>query len=257
MNSFRACFYLVSACALLTMAFGTHARAEADASSCLELPIPASGLPEELRATPEGSVQTRIALVIGNSAYRHITALRNPGNDAEAVAYSFQRLGFQTVLLLDATADAIMGCKDHLLGKYPEADIGVLYYAGHGIQINDTNYLLGVDASQAEGASGLVDVSELVEQFQRRWKATLVFLDACRDNPYGDDRPQGLSPSTARGAVRITHTGELVTDPRVQASGMFIAYSTSPNATATDGAGNMSPFASAFAEAVISPGISV
>ena len=251
------CTTLVALCTLISSFLSKPAIAEFDPSQCTELPLVESGLPEALRGTPDGNLQVRVALIVGNSAYKHIQPLRNPKEDAASVANSFQKLGFRTTLLLDATAKRILECKEYILARYPEVDIGILYYAGHGIQIDDTNYILGVDASQREGSTGLTDVTELVDAFQRQWKATLVFLDACRDNPYGDDRPKGLSPTTARGAVRVAYTGKLDSDPQVQPLGTFIAYSTAPYATATDGTGRLSPFASAFAENVLSPGISI
>lgn len=244
-------------CGVLTLFAGT-ARAEEPAGDCSFLEPDPQALPANLRRNPDGAVQSRLALVIGNGDYENLPPLKNPFNDASAVAKAFVRLGFDTLLLLDATAADIEACQE-IAGAYAEKiDIGVVYYSGHGIQINDTNYIVGVDATSEGSAEGFYDIGRLADFIQSRSVVTLVFLDACRNNPFGDKgKTTGLSASLSRGLVPKPVKTALQEGSSRQARGVLLAYATSPNATADDGEGRHSPYTAAILDTLLRPGIPI
>ncbi len=200
----------------------------------------------------------RAALVIGNGGYSAaIGRLPNPTNDARAVTQVLRDLGFRVFLAADATAGTIAKCATSMLGGGAPLDVALLYYSGHGIQVDDVNYLVGVDASSAADLAGFVPVQHLVESMQKQAAATLVFLDACRDNPLQAGGREGLSVSTGRSLPRGLAPSPKPDAAPAQARGLLVAYATSPNSVAADGTGNLSPFTQAFVEFVGKPGFSV
>lgn len=202
-------------------------------------------------------VQRRVAVVIANGSYDDIADLRNPRNDAVAMSHAFRTLAFETYVIQDGSALQIIDCIKQVREATFGADIGVLYYAGHGIQINEENYILASDASVNFPLSGHIKVDQLYSQVKDAWQTSLIILDACRTNPYGKDRPNGLSASTARSVVPIPFTGKLAVESSASAFGTFIAYSTDPDDVADDGEGDLSPFAEALSRNLLIPGISV
>ena len=154
----------------------------------------------------------RVALVIGNSAYEHATPLKNPKNDAEAIARALTDVGFEVVKGLDLThidfAQTVASFRKKLRG----ADVGLLFYAGHGLQVNGQNYLAPVDAELAdETALGFeaVPLHLVLKLMERETKTNLVFLDACRDNPLARDLSfsQGAQAAATRQALTGGATG--------------------------------------------------
>jgi formylglycine-generating enzyme required for sulfatase activity len=165
------------------------------------------------------------ALVIGNGAYA-VGALRNSANDAKDIAEALRAIGFQVTLLADATLGDMRDAVDAFGASLKAGDIGVFYYSGHGIQVDGKNYLIPVDlkvtaASQVKNRSMLAD--EVLSAMQAaRNTANVVILDACRDNPFPAD-----ARDLTRGLVAVGN----------QPPDSIILYSTSANATASDGAG--------------------
>lgn len=167
---------------------------------------------------------SRLALVIGNSAYRQVP-LVNPGNDARAMAELFGRAGFTVDARLDASRADMLAAIERFGAalRRPEISQVVFYYAGHGVQLEWRNYLLPVDAevSSAEQLKQrCVDLNQLLGQFgAARDKTYIIILDACRNDPFGTSfRPEqkGLSQFDAP-------------------AGSLIAYATSPGNVASDG----------------------
>ena len=99
-----------------------------------------------LFTTSNAQAERRIALVIGNSGYAHTQALRNPRNDANDLAQSLEKLGFEVLLGLDLDQQKFAGAVEQFARLLDGADVGLLFYAGHGLQINDRNYLVSVNA---------------------------------------------------------------------------------------------------------------
>ncbi|MES2414805.1 MAG: caspase family protein [Pseudomonadota bacterium] len=163
----------------------------------------------------------RIALVIGNSAYPK-TPLSNPANDAKAMTETLRGLGFTVVEVRDGSKaqidTAINSVSDSLKGKQ---GIGMLYYAGHGLQVDSRNYIVPVDARMTKTsdiAPQTIDVGTVIAAFKAAGnRMNILVLDACRDNPFGDiTTGKGLAPLDAP-------------------SGTFLAYATAPGNVAEDG----------------------
>src|SRR5262245_41392108 len=132
------------------------------------------------------AAQNRVALVIGNSAYRHAPVLKNPANDARDISAALKKLGFRVITSLDLDKQGMDGTIRDFSTALRGADLGVLFYAGHGLQVGGANYLVPVDARLA-GADALdfeMVRLDLVQRTMERATATnVLFLDACRDNP--------------------------------------------------------------------------
>ena len=204
-----------------------------------------------LAATPE----KRVALVVGNSAYRNTGTLENPSRDARAVAEKLQKLGFEVIEGYDLDKPQ-MDQKIHAFAKAVRgADIGMFFYAGHGMQVNGENYLVPVDAV-FEDPSDLefraVSMDAVTEQMKYDVAVRVVVLDACRDNPLSRSLARSLSAVTrsakvADGLAKIDIGGE-------GGEGTAIIYATSPDEVAYDGESSAhSPFTRAFLEQIEAP----
>jgi uncharacterized caspase-like protein len=188
----------------------------------------------------------RVALVIGNSAYKNVTPLDNPRNDARLIADTLRGLGFAVVgggaqLDLDKTQfdHAVQSFSDQIQG----ADVGLFYYAGHGVQVRGANYLVPVSANPTRESDvdfQLVDTALVLRQMEGAGtKLNIVILDACRNNPFGG---RGLRGS--EGGLAQMRAPE----------GTLISYATQPGNVARDGANGNSPYTRALAEAIRKPG---
>jgi hypothetical protein len=136
-------------------------------------------------ATIQQPQQTRLALVIGNSNYKDLPKLRNPANDARAIVDTLRSLGFDVTLVADASELNIRHAVRKFADQSDQADLALVYYAGHGAQVNGDNYLLPVDMevphTEADIELSSLKVDDLVNSIRSPTK--IVFLDACRDNP--------------------------------------------------------------------------
>ena len=193
----------------------------------------------------------RVALVIGNSAYVQAPALTNPVNDAADMAKALTEAGFDVVLGLDLDRRAFDDKLRTFARSVDGADIAVLFYAGHGLQVTGHNYLVPVDASLASERDldfEAVSLDFVLRQMEvgREGKTSIVFLDACRNNP--------LSRNLARSmGTRSAAVGQGLAEVQTGV-GTFIAYSTQPGNVALDGAGRNSPFTQALAAHVVEAG---
>ncbi len=195
----------------------------------------------------------RVALVVGNGAYEHTVPLANPANDARDVAAALRSLGFEVFEGLDLDQTAFSRKVRDFARAARGAEAALFYYAGHGLQMEGSNYLVPVDARLTDEADlrfEAMELTDVVELMERASPASLVFLDACRDNPLA----QGLARSL--GATRTTSVGRGLA--RVESSvGTLIAYATQPGNVAVDGSGRNSPFTAAFLENIKTPGLEV
>ena len=196
----------------------------------------------------------RVAFVVGNGAYKNVAPLPNPAVDAKSMAKLLRNVGFDVVEGSNLTRDKMT---EKLLdfGKKAEgADVALFFYAGHGIAVNGTNYLLPVDAdlkSEMDVKLGAaINVDLTLEQTMADAKVKLVFLDACRDNPFAAkirSAKATRSVSVASGLAEMK-SGE----------GTLIAFATGPGQTALDGeAGTNSPFTRALMANIASPGVEI
>jgi len=193
------------------------------------------------------AAERRVALVIGNAEYRNVPALKNPRNDADDVSAALKRLGFEVIDGRDATQAEM----NRLFADFKNrldagADVGLFFFAGHGVQLDGVNYLVPVDAS-LENAGSLsfqtIDLQKVIGAIESPARTSLVFLDACRDNPIVASRSIG---GVGRGLARV-ETGR----------GTYIAFATDPGKVALDGEGRNSPFTAALTKHIEVPDQSV
>ena len=193
----------------------------------------------------------RVALVVGNSDYRYTTGLRNPRNDANDMAAALQRLGFSVISGMDLGVDGFYDKLARFRDATRGSSVALFFYAGHGIQVDGQNYLAPVDADLRDkldlrrGAVALDDVMEAM-----RGETRLVFLDACRSNPFS--RFLSSTRGASRGLARV-HAG----GGSANRGGTLIAFATAPDDVADDGVGRNSPFTAGLLKHISAPGMSV
>lgn len=196
--------------------------------------------------TATAATPKRVALVVGNSAYRNAVALANPEQDARAVAAKLRGLGFVVIEGYDLDHDGLEDVVKDFSKAVRGADIGMFFYAGHGMQVNGRNYLVPVDAAFKDISAldfEAVPMDLVMRQMQNDVAVRLVVLDACRDNPLS----KVLSRSMA-GASRSTAVAEglAAIKPEESGKGTAIIFATAPDQVALDGEGIHSPFTTAL-----------
>ena len=179
--------------------------------------------------------ESRIALVIGNAAYRS-APLRNPVNDAQAVAAALKGLGFQIIVRENATQREMLAGLREFSQRASKSQVRLLFYAGHGVQIKGRNYLMPVDAevqSEDDIVQKGADVTELLERLATLADGVnLIVLDACRNNPFGLGTAQLADSRRFRTRGLGSQAAGLA--PVQAPSGTLIAFSTAPGAVAID-----------------------
>jgi uncharacterized caspase-like protein len=192
--------------------------------------------------------ETRHALVIGNGAYQHARELGNPRNDAAAIAAKLASLGFAVIQREDATLREMRAAVREFVQSVPKGGVALVYYAGHGVQIKGTNYLIPVDAQMSqeyEVQDETMSMDSLLRALDETQSALSIFvLDCCRDNPFS--RSWHSSRSVASSGLVV---------PADMPSGMFLAYATSPGHTADDGGSGHSPYTEALLAELGQPGM--
>ena len=199
--------------------------------------------------TRGASAGERVALVIGNGDYQHVQRLANPRNDAGDVAKALKGLGFDVDLQLDLDRAGMWRAVKTLARRAKDADAAVFFYAGHGVQKDRLAYLIPTDAmldSEVDLSAFAVRLNELLAPLDGSRRPTLVFLDACRNDPFAaeGDASRGLVASSGLGAPSA-------------GAGMLIAYATGEGDTADDGRQRNSPFTKALLSHLGTPGLEV
>jgi uncharacterized caspase-like protein len=193
----------------------------------------------------------RFALVIGNSDYQNAPRLANPVNDARDVAAAFERLGFSVKLLGNGTFDAMRRALLEFAPQAQAAEIAVVFFAGHGMEIRDENWLIPVDAEmKMDIATGqeAVSLGSILPIVSRARKLGLVMLDACRDNPFSKQL-QTSQPGRSlpgRGLAPIEPPGSVL-----------VVFAAKHGTTADDGSGRNSPFTTALLHNLELPGLEI
>jgi len=194
----------------------------------------------------------RVALIVGNSAYRNGATLANTVNDAAAIAQLFRAAGFDVV---DARHD--LGSLDFKRAvrefsiETRNADVAVVYYAGHGIELDGTNYLVPVDAKLAsdfDAEDEAIALDRIVRSIEPARRLRLVILDACRDNPFVTTMKRAV-------AVRAVPSGLGKIEPAI--SDTLIAYAAKAGSVSYDGGGANSPFTTALLKYITEPGLDI
>ncbi len=200
--------------------------------------------------------EKRVALVIGNAAYRVMPRLVNPKNDAEDIGKALRGLQFETVVATDLDRSGMNEALDRFTRVVEGADIAVVYYSGHGMQFAGANYLLPVEARLENAADvnrfRLMPVDDVLEALKNVRGAWILVLDACRNNPVEDDLKRQLA--SVSGASRdAAMTRGLARSSA--GNGLLVAYATQANDVASDGTARNSPFTAAFVKHVGTPDI--
>jgi uncharacterized caspase-like protein len=196
--------------------------------------------------------EKRVALVLGNSAYQNVAKLPNPVNDGAVIAATLKNGGFDVVdsrhdLPAAETRRALRDFAD----RARDADIALVYYAGHGIEVDGANYLIPVDA-KLERDTDVYDeafsLDRVLLAIEPAKKLRLVILDACRDNPFSKNMKRTVaSRAIGQGLAKVEPTSP----------NMLIAYSAKAGSTAADGDGKNSPFTIALSKHLTTPGLDV
>lgn len=239
-----------------------------------------------LLASPAAAASERRALVIGNAAYPGAAALANPVRDAEAVGRRLADAGFDVTLGANLDTRRQNRTVSDFLSATRDVELAVFYYAGHGIQLSETNFIMAVDFDP-EGLDftrsldhfrdhGLISLSAIAEVLSASAANAVLYLDACRTFPLRRSvarrlrgqagRAVSVAPPGGDGPGARAAPGALVLDggeiqPGLarfsQGVGVYVAFATAPGAVASDGAGANSPFTAALAAHLATPGLSV
>jgi hypothetical protein len=196
------------------------------------------------------SAQTKVALVIGNGAYQNVPALANPPHDGTDIATAFQRLGYSVRLVTDANYDDMRRAIRDFTPKASDAEIAVVFFAGHGMEVGGENWLIPVDAeltSDLATEQEAVSLRTVMLMVSTASKLGLVVLDACRNNPFLAKMKRSV---TARAVTR----GLSAVEP---ANNVLVAYAAKDGTTAADGRGRNSPFTTALLRHLETPGLEV
>lgn len=203
--------------------------------------------------TKVATAQQRVAFLVGNSDYEHATPLRNPTRDVDLIGKTLNGLGFTVSSHKDLTRSQIGKELGTFLKENKGADVTLFYFAGHGMQYENQNFLLGVDAkleSEFDIETEALDLQRVLRQLKKSSKASLVFIDACRDNPLADQFYKSNFSET-----RALMTRGLAP---LQSSynGAMITFSAAPGQVAYDGDEN-STFAASLARHLPSENVEV
>lgn len=206
-------------------------------------------------AMAETRAKDRVALVIGMASYRSVTALRNTINDAGELAQTLEGIGFDVDVLMDATRDETLAALDEFAFAAETADIALIYYAGHGVSVQGTTFLIPVDA-QVKAARDIVSASITMDQMlaavDGARKMSILILDSCRDNPFPDVIDL-RDPEVARGLT--TGKGGLAAPSPDR--GTLVAFAARDGAVALDGNGENSPFNIALRDNIVRPELEI
>jgi len=202
-------------------------------------------------STPQPAGPRKVALIVGNGAYKNVAPLDNPPRDAKLIASTFRELGFATVTLApDLTRDRFFAALHEFGVEAEKADWAVVYYAGHGMEIGGVNYLIPVDArlkADSDAETQAVALVQVIAAVAGARKLRLVMLDACRDNPFEKTMQRTI-------ALKLVNRGFSNIEPE---AGFMVVYAAKHGETALDGDSVNSPFATVLARVIKEPKIEV
>ena len=217
----------------------------------LDRPEPGARAAGRAHPASAGATVRRVALIVGNGAYKNVHQLDNPPRDAKLIADALRDIGFQTVTLAnDLTRDKFFEALHAFAREAEKADWAVVYYAGHGLEIGGVNYLVPVDAkfaSDHDAESEAVALEQVIAAVGGARKLRLVMLDACRDNPFAPTMQRTI-------ALKLVDKGLSNIEPE---AGFMVVYAAKHGETALDGDGVDSPFAVALAHDIKEPNVEV
>lgn len=203
----------------------------------------------------EAALAKRVALVVGISNYAHSPKLANPGRDAAGMATALQTAGFEVVESLDQGLPGVLQALEDFYARADGAETALFFFAGHGLQFDGVNYLVPKDAqlrSESRVKQETVALQDIISAIEKRAAITLVFLDACRDNPLAEE----LLRST-KGASRSAAVPRGLAPMTIRNPDTLLVFAAAPGKTASDGSGRHSPFTSALLQNISNPGIEI
>jgi tetratricopeptide (TPR) repeat protein len=243
----------------------TIPAAPSKTASATSIPTPTARIPVVAPSSVAAGGR-RIALVVGNSKYKSVPSLLNPPRDAEAIAGTLRTVGFQSVVLLhDATREMLIEALRTFAAEAEKADWAVVYYAGHGMEMNGVNYLIPVDAILATDRDvqlEAIPLDQILIGVEGAKKLKLILLDACRDNPFAPNMRRTAATdavaarSTAGAVVATRSIGRGLGEVKVSGA-TLVVYAAKNGQTALDGDGDNSPFAVAVTQRVATPGVEI
>ncbi|MBB4375876.1 caspase family protein [Bradyrhizobium sp. SBR1B] len=194
--------------------------------------------------------EKRVALVIGNSAYKSVPKLANPASDAGLIGGMLKKAGFDTVdVKQDLNASEMRKALREFGGRTRDADVAVIYYAGHGMEVDGTNYLIPTDAAletDTDVYDEALPIDRVLVSIEAAKQLRLVILDACRDNPFAKSMKRTVaSRAIGRGLAKVEPT----------TPNTMIAFAAKADSTASDGDSRNSPFATALSDHLPKPGL--
>ena len=199
----------------------------------------------------------RVALVIGNSNYQHAVKLPNPVNDGKLIGDTLRKAGFTVLEGTDLDKVGMGRLLDQFTEAAYDADVALIYYAGHGLQVDGHNYLIPIDAALEKPAqlqTRTIPVDDVLAALPPDPAVGVVILDACRDNPLARTLAAALPKSRSMGAgLAPVQASGLSHD----AGGLLIAYATDPGAVAYDGSDEHSPYTTALARHLTTRGLEI
>jgi hypothetical protein len=192
----------------------------------------------------------RVALVMGNSAYQNVNRLANPTNDSEAMSAMLKKAGFDVVeLKRDLNVSEMRRALRDFSDTVRDADVVIVYFAGHGIEIDGVNYVIPVDAvleRDIDAFDEAIPLDRILTVIEPAKQLRLVILDACRDNPFNKNMKRSIgSRAIGRGLAKI--------EP--ETPNTLIAFAAKAGSTASDGDGKNSPFTAALVKYLPRPGL--
>src|SRR3954468_4810923 len=199
--------------------------------------------------------ERRVALVVGNSAYSNAASLRNPRNDASDMAETLKKIGFEVELGLDLDQQNFAVTIEKFARALDGADVGLFFYAGHGLQLNDKNYLVSINAKLENEflmSSETIDLTSIVRLMESKTAVNLVFLDACRNNPLAENLRRGLEATK-----RSTALGRGLARVEPASRDTLIAFAAAPGQVAADGNDRNSPFTASLLRNIPRPKVEV
>lgn len=205
-----------------------------------------------LGSISESFAEKRVALVIGNSTYKHTQFLPNPKNDAVAIAAMLKQIGFESVTVkTDLGVDGMRKALRDFGDAADGADTAVVFFAGHGLELGSENYLVPIDARLRKDRHlqfEAVKLSSALRSVEGAKRLRLVMLDACRNNPFAASMrlSAGTKRSVTRGFSRVEPEGDVL-----------VAYASRHGTTADDGSGKHSPYTNALLTHMAEPGIDI
>lgn len=202
----------------------------------------------------------RVALVMGLGDYRTIPSLDNTRNDATSMAKMLEGIGFDVTLSLDASSEEMRQLLDDFAFRSEVADLALVYFAGHGVEVQGENFLIPVDAdvnSNLDVQRQSVSLKQLLAAVERARKMRIVILDSCRDNPLGDSIDLSQSQQVSATAAEGTTRGGGGLAPANPDRGTLVAFAARDGQVALDGSGDNSPYALALMDKMVKPGLEI